>query len=710
MLSSFVGNLPKRGWGNFMFKHLFVLLLITMALQIEARVDRDLQTRIEWVQELKSFMQDVEQKNPEMLTNEIVREYVFRFSLFSEAIASGSYDCFFAGWPSKLVKSGGKRLCLSPIKGNFEYQSGSCKQGQMQCQPLMFGKGLCVGFSSSKDKQLAFSSCEKKFKVKGNYDFLKSLTQEEKTALKEISVLAKDICETGSIGIQKSKPMCQRLLSKFKDGLSAIERAPASDKSPSPVTEKEEAKNVEAPAHESEHVLNSDPIDVATEGQAKEVKVESTVQVVAPEEICEPAVVVDKKIEGEAKSVMEIVNTDTDKLYNDIKEEFLKSPLCAPEKVFNNPKDRLSPILFTQLLDDMRFVVDSSPHMTREVKIKQFKELATNYQLSEETIKYGEEMLANYKDTSEGRFEAMARLRGVMLQDMAKVSASTEGYQADAIKEGLASQGVFSYDDEGNSVCPFVDKEAFNTALAGRDSVLQSSHKGSLSNPDVLTIVDYSKPSNQRRMYVIDLKTKKVLHNTWVAHGGGQDRSASQGKMDPETGKYNGSSPATSNQNKSLLSSEGFYIATKADHGNTYLDNVLLKGIDSDNSNMGSRAIVVHGWRTPAHAYTDKTWEMSDASHPVRIEGKDIYQEFMKLDFKTTKEDLFNVTQDVRSAASLRPYMDATDGCLGVPDTKMGQADRKGRNKSQLELLREDLPGTLMFNYNGKSTKSKYIK
>ena len=82
----------------------------------------------------------------------------------------------------------------------------------------------------------------------------------------------------------------------------------------------------------------------------------------------------------------------------------------------------------------------------------------------------------------------------------------------------------------------------------------------------------------------------------------------------------------------------------------------------------------------------------------------------MEIDFKNTKEDLFDLTQEVSSAASARDRIDATDGCLGVPDTQMGHADRKGRHKSQLELLREDLPGTLMFNYTGPGkTKSQYL-
>ena len=38
---------------------------------------------------------------------------------------------------------------------------------------------------------------------------------------------------------------------------------------------------------------------------------------------------------------------------------------------------------------------------------------------------------------------------------------------------------------------------------------------------EILSVVDFSKPSTEKRLWVIDLKAQKVLFNTFVAHGQG---------------------------------------------------------------------------------------------------------------------------------------------------------------------------------------------
>ena len=721
-----------------MIKHFFVLFLFALAMNIEASTQEDFKTRIEWVQELKTFITDFEQKNPALLTTSAEKNLLHRFTLFEEAIAAGNYDCFFAGWPSTLVKSNGKRLCTNPARGNAEYQKGSCKAGQLQCQPVIFGKGICVGFSSPKDKQMAFASCDAKFKQKSNYDFLKTMSAEDKAALKEVSSLAHKVCVDGSVGVQKSKPMCKSLMSKFKNATEAIDRAPAStdesekDKESDDADPKAKTPVAPKPIPPISNEIDGNPDNAKSDDEdAPDTTPEAEVvnQVVRPAPVTEPEgelipivldlkktpepaaveckdeVVVDAKVAKDAEVILKTVNHDADSQYEQIKKEFQASALCAPDKVLNDPKEKLSPVLFEKLMKSMVFITEQQHYPTRESKKIRFKEVAEDYGLSAETIKYGEELLSNYTDTSDGRYDALARLRGVMLQDMEALSKQKDGYQKDLITEGLVERGIFTETDDGAPECPFVSEDAFREALAGREAILKSGDKSKLTNPDQITIVDFSQPSNQRRMYVIDLKSNKVLHNTWSAHGGGKDRGEEKGS------DRKGSFPKASDAAGSNLSSEGFYVARAASSGDTYLNNVTLEGIDKNNANMASRAIVVHGWRTPSQEYVNKTWVMSEDKKPKRLPGKDIYKEFMSIDFKNTKEDLFNISQEVKSAAAGRPFMDATDGCIGVPDTMMGHTDRKGRDKSQLELLREDLPGSLMYNYMGKGkTQSKFLK
>src|SRR5690625_4461074 len=57
--------------------------------------------------------------------------------------------------------------------------------------------------------------------------------------------------------------------------------------------------------------------------------------------------------------------------------------------------------------------------------------------------------------------------------------------------------------------------EAFQHALTGYQDL---NEKQQLRNPDILTIVDFSQSSKNKRLYVLDLKEQKLLFNTWVSH------------------------------------------------------------------------------------------------------------------------------------------------------------------------------------------------
>lgn len=121
-----------------------------------------------------------------------------------------------------------------------------------------------------------------------------------------------------------------------------------------------------------------------------------------------------------------------------------------------------------------------------------------------------------------------------------------------------------------------LSKEAFEYALSGLEKLEK---EGKLKNPDLLTIADFSRPSNKKRLFVIDLKNEAVLFNTFVSHG-----------------RNSGTAQATtfSNAPESFKSSLGFYVTGdtyKGQHGYSLRLEGEEEGI---NDNAMSRGIVMH--------------------------------------------------------------------------------------------------------------------
>jgi hypothetical protein len=139
-------------------------------------------------------------------------------SFLKEAHAAGDYNCFFAGWPSKSVRVGTRSVCSSPSKTNSDYQAqaSKCTSGSMLCQPILFGDVGCIQASTPKQKSLAFSSCESKFKASGKSlaDVVAGLTDATKAAAaEEVFGLVARVCSTG---VQATKPMCHSLKNKVE--------------------------------------------------------------------------------------------------------------------------------------------------------------------------------------------------------------------------------------------------------------------------------------------------------------------------------------------------------------------------------------------------------------------------------------------------------------------------------------------------------------
>lgn len=96
----------------------------------------------------------------------------------------------------------------------------------------------------------------------------------------------------------------------------------------------------------------------------------------------------------------------------------------------------------------------------------------------------------------------------------------------------------------------------------------------------ILTVIDFTKSSRQKRLWVVDLKTNKLLFNTWVAHGKGTG---------DEFARF------FSNEPNSFKSSLGFYLTSQTYQGKHGL-SLKLNGLDKNyNTNALARAVVIHG-------------------------------------------------------------------------------------------------------------------
>lgn len=122
-----------------------------------------------------------------------------------------------------------------------------------------------------------------------------------------------------------------------------------------------------------------------------------------------------------------------------------------------------------------------------------------------------------------------------------------------------------------------LQKDVLEMAMKGFSRL---SGKGILTRDSVLTIVDFSKSSQEKRMYIIDLKNIKLLFNTRVAHGRNSGMEYAH---------------SFSNTVASHKSSLGFYVTQDTYRGeNGY--SLRLQGVERNiNDKAMRRAIVIHG-------------------------------------------------------------------------------------------------------------------
>jgi hypothetical protein len=122
-----------------------------------------------------------------------------------------------------------------------------------------------------------------------------------------------------------------------------------------------------------------------------------------------------------------------------------------------------------------------------------------------------------------------------------------------------------------------IDSTVFDLALGAASCAVRA---GAVDDPSTLTVIDYSKPSTARRLWVFDLRARKLLWEELVAHG--------QGTGDNFARRF-------SNDDGTHQTSLGLFVT-----GETYVGSngysLRLDGLDEGvNDRARARAIVMHG-------------------------------------------------------------------------------------------------------------------
>jgi L,D-transpeptidase catalytic domain len=122
-----------------------------------------------------------------------------------------------------------------------------------------------------------------------------------------------------------------------------------------------------------------------------------------------------------------------------------------------------------------------------------------------------------------------------------------------------------------------LQEEAFELAYKGYYKLVEA---GKVNRPGILSIVDFSKSSNQKRFFIIDMNSAKILYHTLVAHG-------------RNSGLYYATD--FSNKQESNKSSLGFYVTLNTYYGEKGY-SLKLQGLEKGiNDNAYDRNIVLHG-------------------------------------------------------------------------------------------------------------------
>lgn len=122
-----------------------------------------------------------------------------------------------------------------------------------------------------------------------------------------------------------------------------------------------------------------------------------------------------------------------------------------------------------------------------------------------------------------------------------------------------------------------IDAKVFGLALSAANCAVRS---GAVADPSTLTVIDYSKPSTEKRLWVFDLRSHEMAYEELVAHGQGSGGNVPM---------LFSNDPDTHRTSLGLFVTEDTYMGK-----NGY--SLRLDGLDRGfNDRARERAIVMHG-------------------------------------------------------------------------------------------------------------------
>jgi hypothetical protein len=122
-----------------------------------------------------------------------------------------------------------------------------------------------------------------------------------------------------------------------------------------------------------------------------------------------------------------------------------------------------------------------------------------------------------------------------------------------------------------------VDRDVFELALSAAACAVRS---GDIENLGTLTVIDYSRPSTEKRLWVFDLRERTLLYQELVAHGSGSGANMATSFSN---------TPETHQSSIGLFRTDDTYVGR-----NGY--SLRLHGLDAGfNDRAYERAIVMHG-------------------------------------------------------------------------------------------------------------------